>query len=324
MPTSTATAFWTLTPGHGALREESLPAPGEDEVRVRARYSGISRGTEALVFNGEVPPSEHQRMRAPFQAGDFPGPVKYGYASVGVVEDGPSALRGREVFCLHPHQDRYVVPAEAVVPLPEALPAERAVLAANMETALNGVWDAAPRPGDRIAVVGAGVVGALVAYLCASLPGTRVELIDIDPGRAALARALGMAFRSPDAASGDADLVFHVSGAPRGLAHALTLAGFEATLVEMSWYGRQRVSLPLGEAFHARRLTLLSSQVGSVAPARRARWSHRRRLGLALELLADPRLDALIEAESPFADLPELMPRLARARGALCHRLRYA
>ncbi|KXS37313.1 MAG: putative dehydrogenase [Halomonadaceae bacterium T82-2] len=324
MPTTTATAFWTLAPGHGALREEPLPAPRDGQLQVRARYSGISRGTEALVFNGGVPASEYQRMRAPFQAGDFPGPVKYGYASVGVVEDGPMEWRDREVFCLHPHQDRYLVPADAVVPLPEALPAARAVLAANMETALNGVWDAAARPGDRIAVIGAGVVGALVAHLCTGLPGTQVELIDIDPERAALARALGVSFRTPDAASGDADLVFHVSGAPRGLEHGLTLAGFEATLVEMSWYGRQRVSLPLGEAFHARRLRLISSQVGAVAPARRARWSHRRRLGLALELLADPRLDALIEAESPFADLPELMPRLAAARGALCHRLRYA
>ncbi|WP_129138864.1 zinc-dependent alcohol dehydrogenase [Modicisalibacter coralii] len=323
MPATPAQAFWTLAPGHGAIREEALPAPAAGELQIRTRYSGISRGSEALVFNGRVPSSEYQRMRAPFQAGDFPGPVKYGYASVGEVERGPDEWLGRRVFCLHPHQDRYVVPAEAVVALPESLPAGRAVLGANMETAVNGLWDAAPGPGDRIAVIGAGVVGALIAFLCARIPGTRVELIDIDPARAELARALDVPFRTPGEATGEADRIFHVSGNPAGLRRGLELAGFEATVIEMSWYGEQAVEVPLGEAFHARRLTLRSSQVGSVAASHRARWSHHRRLSLALELLADPRLDALIEAESAFSDLPDLMPRLAATRGALCHRLRY-
>ncbi|WP_136064350.1 zinc-dependent alcohol dehydrogenase [Modicisalibacter radicis] len=323
MPATTAQAFWTLAPGQGALREEALPPLGDDDVLVRNRFSAVSRGSESLVFNGQVPPSEHARMRAPFQAGEFPGPVKYGYAGVGTIEQGPEALLGRTVFCLHPHQDRYVIPAAAVVPLPDDLPAARGVLAANMETAVNGLWDAGPRPGDRIAVIGAGVVGTLIAYLCARIPGTRVELIDIDPDRAALAAALDVPFRDPGSAGGDADLVIHASGNPDGLRHGLELAGHEALLVEMSWYGTQPVSLPLGEAFHARRLTLRSSQVGTVSPARSARWSHRRRLALALDLLRDERLDALIDGESDFADLPTLMPRLAAARGALCHRLRY-
>ncbi|SDK77215.1 Threonine dehydrogenase [Modicisalibacter muralis] len=323
-PIAKAKAFWTLSPGSGALREEPLPEPGPDEVLVHARYSAISRGTEALVFNGRVPPSEYERMRAPFQAGDFPGPVKYGYASVGTVEQGPSRLQGRDVFCLYPHQDRYVVPADAVLALPTEVPAERAVLAANMETAINGLWDAGPRMGDRIAVIGAGVVGALVAYLCARIPGTHVQLIDVEPGRAQLAQALGVPFCAPDGAYGDNDLVIHASGTPQGLRAGLALTGQEATLIEMSWFGQQEVSLPLGEAFHARRLTLRSSQVGSVSPARSVRWDHRRRLTLALELLADARLDALISADSDFTDLPALMPKLAaKAGGALCHRLRY-
>lgn len=324
MSATTAQAFWTLTPGTGALREEPIPMPGPDEVLVKTRYSAISRGTEVLVFNGRVPPSEYERMRAPFQGGEFPGPVKYGYASVGVVEQGPDDLRGREVFCLYPHQDRYVVPATAVLPLPRDLPAERAVLAANMETAVNGLWDAGPRMGDRIAVIGAGVVGALVAYLCARIPGTHVQLVDVEARRAGLAEALAVPFRAPEAACGDNDLVIHASGTPQGLRTGLSLAGREATLVEMSWFGQQEVSLPLGEAFHARRLTLRSSQVGTVSPARSARWDHRRRLALALELLSDPRLDALISDESDFKDLPALMPQLAaKAGGALCHRLRY-
>ncbi|WP_404296491.1 zinc-binding alcohol dehydrogenase [Halomonas sp.] len=319
-----ATAYWTLSPGHGALREEPLPVPGEGEVEVKALFGGISRGTESLVFHGRVPESEWQRMRAPFQAGDFPWPVKYGYVSVGLVEAGPEELLGHEVFCLYPHQDRYVVPAAAVTPLPAGLPAARAVLAANMETAINGCWDAEPRLGDRIAVIGAGVVGALVAWLCSAIPGTRVCLVDVSPGRAELARALGVDFCLADQAPADNDVVVHASGNPEGLRLALTLAGDEARVVEMSWYGDREVSLPLGEAFHSRRLRLVASQVGRLPAERTPRWDYRRRLALALDLLRDPCLDALISGESDFRDLPAVMPRLAAAAGeVLCHRLRY-
>lgn len=330
MPTDHTSAFWTVPPGAGELRTEALPALRAGEVRVRALYSGISRGTESLVFRGEVPASEYQRMRAPFQQGDFPGPVKYGYISVGIVEDGmgkqAAALRGRTVFCLYPHQQHYVVPADAVVPLPDGLPAARAVLAANMETAINAVWDAAPSVGDRIAVIGAGVVGTLVAWLCARIPGTQVSLIDIDPGRAAPAAALGLALRVPNAADcpQECDLVIHASGSASGLRSALAMAGFEATVVEMSWFGQQTVALPLGEAFHAKRLTLRSSQVGHLPPTRLPRWTYRRRMELALSLLVDHSLDALISGESDFAGLPKLMPALATdGAGVLCHRIRY-
>ena len=318
-------AFWITEPGRGEIRAAPLRSPGPDEVLVRALKSGISRGTESLVFRGLVPASQRTAMRCPFQEGDFPGPVKYGYASVGRVESGPAALQGRRVFCLHPHQDLYIVPVEAVTPLPDAVSDARGVLAANMETAVNGLWDASPRLGDRIAVVGAGVVGCLVAALAARLPGVRVELVDTDPRRAAIAARLGCAFAAPGQATGDADLVIHASGTPEGLATALGLAGFEATVLEMSWYGDRMVPVPLGEAFHARRLTLRSSQVGSVATAQRARWSHRRRLALALDLLADPVFDILLTGESPFEALPATLARLANTPdGALCHVVTYS
>lgn len=319
-----ARAFWVERPGLGAIRPEPLPAPGEDAALVRALASGISRGTESLVFRGRVPESQYAAMRCPFQAGDFPGPVKYGYASVGIVEAGPAALRGRRVFCLHPHQDRYVVPADALLPVPDDVPDARAVLAANLETAVNGLWDAAPRIGDRIAVVGAGTVGGLAAALAARLPGTRVELVDVAPARAALAERIGARFALPDRAEGEADLVIHASGSAEGLATALRLAGFEATVLELSWYGDAAVAAPLGEAFHSRRLTLRASQVGAVATARRARWDRRRRLALALDLLADPVFDAFLDGESAFEELPATMPRLAAGSGAmLCHVVRY-
>lgn len=317
-----ARAFWVAQPGHGEIRDETLAVPGPDQVLVSTLYSAISRGTEKLVFEGRVPPAEFRRMRSPFQSGDFPAPVKYGYISVGVVEQGPQSLRGREVFCLYPHQTHYVVPADAVHPLPAGLPPARAVLAANMETALNGVWDAAPAVGDRVAVVGAGVVGCLVAWLAAGIRGCEVELIDIDPERRRTAESLGLRFAPPADAHADADVVVHASGSPQGLSTALGLAGFEATVVEMSWYGDRRVEAPLGEAFHSRRLVLKSSQVGSVSGAVRARRTARQRMALALDLLRNDTLDALIDAESDFEELPDVFRELGD-RGGLCRRIRY-
>ncbi len=325
MATDDARAFWVAAPGVGEIRPETLPRVINDDVLVRTVYSGISRGTEALVFNGRVPTSEYDRMRAPFQAGTFPAPVKYGYASVGEVERGPSDLEGRHVFVLYPHQTRYVVPRAATHVLPQDVPPARAVLAANLETAVNGLWDASPRLGDRITVVGGGAVGCLVAWLAATIPGCDVEVIDTNPRRATVVRQLGARFATPDQAREDADVVVHVSGAPSGLAVALRIAAFEATVVEMSWYGAQQVAAPLGEAFHARRLTLRSSQVGHVPPAQRPRWDNARRMALALSLLGNPALDALITGESPFETLPEVMKQLADAPGdTLCHRIVYS
>ncbi|MGW1809169.1 dehydrogenase [Streptomyces sp. NPDC002078] len=320
-----ARAFWLRSPGHGELRDITLAEPAEDEVLVRALYSGVSRGTETLVFRGGVPESQHAAMRAPFQEGDFPGPVKYGYLSVGEVEEGPAELVGRTVFCLYPHQSRYVVRVNAVTVVPERVPAERAVLAGTVETAVNALWDAAPLIGDRIAVVGGGMVGCSVAALLARFPGVRLQLVDADPERAKTAEALGVDFATPDSALGDCDLVVHASATEAGLTRALQLLAPEGTVVELSWYGDRRVALPLGEAFHSRRLTVRSSQVGTVSPAARAGRGYADRMALALDLLADPALDALITGESAFEQLPDVMPRLASGEiPALCHRIRYA
>ncbi|WP_345410420.1 zinc-binding alcohol dehydrogenase [Actinomycetospora chlora] len=304
-----AQAFRVESPGRAAIADVALPEPGPDDVVVRTRHSLVSRGTETLVFRGEVPPSQYGLMRAPFQAGDFPGPVVYGYLAVGEVEAGPGA--GRTVFCLHPHQDRFVVPSSWVVEVPADVPPARAVLAGTVETAVNALWDAAPRVGDRIAVVGAGMVGASVAAVLAGLPGARVELVDVDQSRAAVADALGVGFATPDAAAGECDLVLHASATEAGLARSLELVGDEGEVVEMSWFGDRAPRVPLGEAFHSRRLTLRATQVGRVAPARRPRWSTTDRLRLALRLLADPRFDALVTDSCAFGELPEVMPALA-------------
>lgn len=319
----TARAFWTVGPGQGELRAETLPPPGVDEALVRTLASGVSRGTESLVFAGRVPPSQHATMRCPLQVGDFPFPVKYGYSAVGIVEAGPHSLIGRRVFCLHPHQDRFVAPASMLSPVPGAVPTHRAVLAANMETALNIAWDAAALPGERVLVIGAGVVGLLAAHLLARVPGVTLTVIDSDPAKTRVAAAFGLAFAAPADAPHEAELIVHASGSPEGLALALDRAAFEARVVEASWFGDRVVPLALGEAFHSRRLRLISSQVGAVAAPMRGRRSHAERLALALALLADARLDVLLDGPTPFDDLPATMARLAARPGALCHVIAY-
>jgi len=313
-----ARALWYEAPERASLRALTLRAPAEGEALVRTLYSGVSRGTERLVFTGRVPPSEFASMRAPLQEGEFPYPVKYGYCAVGIIEDGPAELIGRAVFALHPHQDAFLVPVGMVNPLPEGLPPARAVLAANMETALNALWDSGAGPGDRILVVGAGIVGLLTAALCARLPGAEVTLVDVDPARAQLAHALGARFvLAKDWGGGtDFDLAFHASASAPGLALCIGALGLEGKVVEMSWHGAGDTPTPLGGAFHARRLQLVSTQVGQVSASRRPRWSYARRMGKALELLLDPAFDALIDVEIPFEDFPREAARLF-APGAL-------
>lgn len=318
-------ALWYASRGRAVLREGELPPRQDDHVRVETLWSGLSRGTERLVFTGRVPASEYARMRAPRQEGAFPFPVKYGYAAIGIVREGPRALVGRTVFALNPHETVFDAPADFVQPVPDHVPARRAVLAANMETALNALWDGGAGPGDRIVVVGAGVVGALVAALASRLPGSEVTLVDVDLSRRTIAEALGCRFAKPLDAPGNADLVFHTSATSAGLSCALACAGDEATIVEMSWYGEATTRVSLGAAFHSGRLKLISSQVGRVSESRRGRWSYARRLAKALDLLDDPRLDALITEEVAFDDLPEALPRLfAPGAPGLATAIRYA
>jgi 2-desacetyl-2-hydroxyethyl bacteriochlorophyllide A dehydrogenase len=316
--TDHAQAFWIRSPGQGEIRPVALPEPGDGDVVVRTLRSGVSRGTETLVFRGGVPPS------APFQEGDFPGPVKYGYLNVGAVEQGPPELRGRTVFCLFPHQTAYVVPADAVTVVPDAVPPARAVLAGTVETAVNALWDAAPLLGDRVAVVGAGMVGCCVARLLARFPASVVTLVDVDPARAEIATALGVGFAQPDEAHDGHDLVVHASATSAGLQRSLDLLGPEGTVIDLSWYGDADVQLSLGGAFHSRRLAIRASQVGAVSPARRERRTTGDRLALALELLRDPAFDVLVTGESRFDELPDVMGRLAAGSlPALCHTITY-
>ncbi|WP_406100063.1 zinc-binding alcohol dehydrogenase [Streptomyces sp. NBC_01013] len=316
-----------MSPGKGEILTParlSASPPASDECLVRTLYSAVSRGTESLVFQGRVPVSQYQKMRAPFQEGDFPGPVKYGYLNVGKVEAGPAELVGRTVFSLYPHQTHFRARSASLTPVPDEVPPERAVLAGTVETALNALWDAPPRIGDRIAVVGAGTVGCCVAALLAKFPGVAVQLVDIAPDRAAIAAVLGVGFASPAQAAGDCDLVFHTSATGSGLRRSLELLAPEGSVVDLSWYGDRPVTLPLGEHFHSGRLTLRSSQVGALAPGVRGRRTTAGRLELALGLLKDAAFDALITDESHFDELPDVMADIvAGRRPGLCHRILY-
>jgi threonine dehydrogenase-like Zn-dependent dehydrogenase len=319
-----AHAFWLRTPGLGEIRPVTLPTPGPDDVMVRALWSGISRGTETLVFRGGVPPDQYATMRAPFQEGEFPGPVKYGYLNVGAVEQGPAELRGRTVFCLYPHQTAYVVPTGAVTVVPEDVPPPRAVLAGTVETAVNALWDAAPLLGDRVTVVGAGMVGCCVARLLKRFPAVQVTLVDVDRGRAEVAAALGVDFALPADAADGRDLVVHASATSDGLQLSLELLAPEGTVIELSWYGDDEVRVSLGGAFHSSRLAIRASQVGTLAPTRSGRRTTADRLALALELLRDPAFDALVTGQSRFSELPDVMARLADGSlPALCHTITY-
>lgn len=322
--TYSARAFWARPPEPGTIRAAELAPPGDGELLVETMYSAISRGTESLVHLGRVPENQFETMRAPFQEGAFPGPVKYGYMNVGRVASGPDATADQTVFCLYPHQTAYVVPKDAAIAVPDDVPAARAVLAANMETAVNAVWDGRIERSDRVAVIGAGVVGCLIGYVASRRCAAEVTLIDIDIAKTHVADALDLPFCTPGGAGGDFSHVFHASGSDEGLRLALSIAGFEAEIIELSWYGDRMVGLPLGEHFHSRRLVLRSSQVGHVAPAFRDKWTRRDRLAHALSLLADPALDALISGESRFDDLPDVMTDLiAKPAGVLCHRITY-
>jgi NADPH:quinone reductase-like Zn-dependent oxidoreductase len=319
-----AQAFWLRGPGDGEIRPAGLAERGADDVLVRTLRTGVSRGTETLVFQGGVPPSQYAAMRAPFQEGDFPGPVKYGYLNVGMVEQGPPELCGRTVFCLYPHQTAYVVPAAAVTLVPEGVPAARAVLAGPVETAVNALWDAPPLIGDRVTVVGAGMVGCCAARVLSRFPAVQVALVDVDATRADVAAALGVDFALPDDADGSRDLVVHASATSAGLQRSLELLAPEGTVIDLSWYGENEVRLSLGGSFHSRRLSIRASQVGTLSPARSGRRTTADRLALALDLLRDPAFDALLTGQSPFSELPEVMAQLAAGSlPALCHTITY-
>ena len=306
-----ARAFWLAAGGRGLIRAEALPDPPADWCVVKTRFSAVSPGTERLVALGRVPVSLREEMRCPYMGGHFPFPVKYGYSLVGEVVSGPADLRGRAVHVLHPHQDICVVRREDVRPLPAGLPAERATLASNLETAVTAVWDSGAVLGERALVVGFGIVGSLIARLLSLSPGIDLEIVEPRRDRRMLAERMGFkAF--PEPGPGAFDLAFDAGGTPAGLQAAIDRVGVEGRVVAVSWFGARPVPLVLGGSFHSRRKRIVASQVSRIPGFLAPRWDVRRRTELVFRLLDRPEFDLHLSPPIPFSGLPELFRALRR------------
>ncbi|MGI9350414.1 MAG: zinc-dependent alcohol dehydrogenase [Rhizobiaceae bacterium] len=318
--------------GKGIIEYAQLIDIKDENVTLKTLYSGISKGTESLVFNGNVPESEWTRMQCPFMTGSFAFPITYGYACVCEVMECGKAVEnlelGDRVFILHPHQDLMCVPASACHKLPDIIPTKRGVLSANMETGLNSVWDAEISGKPACAVIGAGVVGLMTAHALRETTGVSPIVLDVNPAKEKIISKLGFNFANPsrhtDLNLPEFEFLFHTSASSEGLQTAIDLAGFEARIVELSWYGEKPVSLLLGGAFHSKRLRIIASQVGSIAPAMRAELDQSERIKQAMALLDDPRLDSLLETEIEFSEVPDhLHDLLGPQSDILCQVIRY-
>lgn len=309
---SEARALWHDGRQKSSIRKEELHPLQEGWCEIQTVFSSISPGTESLVARGKVPGEVQGDMACPYMGGEYPFPVKYGYSLVGEVVAGSRDMKGKMVHVLHPHQTRCRVREEDVYPVPPAVPAERATLASNMETAVNALWDSGATIGDRVLVVGFGTVGSLVTRLVSGLPGVRVQVVDTDTEKVKLAGQMGFEASTPDGGEGGTgfDLVFHTSGTGKGLQAAVDRVGFEGLVVDLSWYGNRKVSLALGGTFHTGRKKIVSSQVSYVAAGKRSRWDRNRRKELVFSCLEDAGYDAHLTSAVSFEDLPELFRTL--------------
>ncbi len=317
----TASALVFTGPREVALEERPVESPGPDEVLVRSRVSAISPGTELLVYRGDAPTDLEADVSIDALEGDLSFPTRYGYATVGeVVETGPGAegYHGERVFAFHPHQSRFCAGVPELFISPPDLDDEALALLPTAETATNLLLDGGPRVGERVVVFGAGVVGLATVRLLAEL--SLEELVVVEPleGRRELARAFGADRTVPPGATGTfadsdppgADLVYEVSGQPEALDAALSVAGYDGRVVVGSWYGSKRADLDLGGSFHRDRIGVTSSQVSTISPELRGRWSRERRRGTALDALRRIDTDRLVTDRVPFRSAPAAYERL--------------
>lgn len=305
-----AKALWFRTRGHAEILEERLPRLRPGWCRLHTLFSAISPGTERLVYSGEVPEDLHREMRCPYMGGKFPFPVKYGYSLVGKITEGPEDSIGSVVHVLHPHQDQCIVRTEHTFPIPPQVPPSRATLASNLETAVNAIWDSEVTIGEHALIIGFGAVGSLVARLLSFMSGIKLEIVDANPSKIALAEKMGFKACDPGSVSGNFDLAFHASRSSDGLQLAVDRVGFEGRIIELSWYGTNKISLSLGGTFHSQRKAILSSQVATPSRRQRSRWDHARRRSLVFELLERSEFDSHITHSVPFGGLPDIYNKL--------------
>lgn len=329
------TSLYFTAPREVRIRSERVDPPGAGEILVASRLSAVSAGTELLLYRNQFPPDLLLDETIPALQRPFSYPMKYGYAVVGqVLEAGAGVDRawiGRRVFGFHPHESHFLASPEHVVPLPEGLPAEDAVLLPSMETAVNFLMDGRPVIGERVAIFGQGVVGLMTTALLARLPLSSLVTLDRHPLRRETSVALGARLAvdpaAPDALArvqraleggsshGGADLVYEVSGNPEALNQAIAVGGFGARIVVGSWYGQKRSPIHLGGRFHRSRMHLVSSQVSTLQPAGSGAWTKARRLGVALEMIDLLRPSTLITHGYPFEQAEDLYAMLDREEG---------
>ncbi|MEM9671559.1 MAG: zinc-binding alcohol dehydrogenase [Bacteroidota bacterium] len=316
------TALWHLSERESSIRSQSLPPLKTDECLIESLFSLVSSGTETLVANGQVPAELQDSMQVPYMEGSFGFPLKYGYSLVGKVIEGSENLVDRYVHLLHPHQQHCVVKETDVTVIPEGIPPQRAVLASNLETALNAVWDSHLSAGDRVLVVGMGLIGSLVALLASQFPATQIRVAETDPTRQSLAREQGFSLYDPS--DTPFDVAFHSSGSSTGLQTAIDAVGYEGQVIELSWYGTRSAEVKLGGSFHQQRKQIISSQVSQLPAHRQARWDYRRRKQTVLDLLQDDGWDDFLTATVDFTDVPALFDQLRLGdRSQLSWTLRY-
>ena len=297
----TTRALWHETTEHSTIRSVQIPMDSS-KVLVDARYSLISIGTELLVARGNVPPQLQVDMDVPYMEGDLMLPVKYGYSLVGVDTSTNTA-----VHLMHPHQDKCHVDRLSLFEIPDDVPLKRAALASNLETVLNATWDAAVSPGERVLIVGFGLIGSLIARVVADIPGVELIVAEVNPARARLASEMGFeTIEIPLPASAPFDLAFNTSASGKGLQTALDMVGLEGRVIELSWYGNQQVSMSLGGEFHALRKRILSSQVSRIPAHMASRWNFKRRKEAVFRLLQNPAFDQHITHEITLDEAPLL------------------
>jgi 2-desacetyl-2-hydroxyethyl bacteriochlorophyllide A dehydrogenase len=293
------------------VREEPLPALAAGQVLAQTLCSAISPGTEMLVYRGQVPTEMAVDETIAALGGQFRFPLKYGYSAVGrVLELGPgvdSAWQGRTVFAFNPHESHVIADIAQLFPLPDDVDAETALFLPNMETAVNFLLDGAPLIGERVAVLGQGVVGLLTTALLARCPLANLTTFDHYPLRRETSLALGAHVSlSPESSPAlQADLTYELSGSPAALDAAIALTGFDGRIVVGSWYGQKRAALDLGGRFHRSRIRLISSQVSTLTPALSGRWDKARRLQVAWAMLRAVRPGRLITHRVPLAAAAE-------------------
>lgn len=328
MSETRASQLWFTAPFSVEVREVTLPAPAADEVVVRTRYSAVSAGTELLLYRGQMPGSMSLDATLSSLQQSSGYPLQYGYACVGEVQqtgrDVDPDWQGRQVFSFQPHASHFLATTDQLIAVPDDLSAQAAVFLPNMETAVNLVQDGQPLIGERVVVLGQGIVGLLLSGLLARFPLADLAAVEGQPDRQDLARTFGVKdVYSPDEATravasssdgypamADADLIYEVSGQPEALNLAIALSGFASRIVIGSWYGSKRVPIDLGGKAHRNRLQLITSQVSTLAPGLSGRWDKQRRYHLAWDMIRATDTAQLITHNLPLEEAEWLYKQL--------------